>query len=127
MKKQTRIRRQKASVRPGQKVLVKIGTNNKRDKNCAEYAVKDDYLLPFGVVGIIKDFIKKREDKKKKVIGYLVELQNPVPEVIEVIGDLFKGEIDKINRFFNDPAVIHNPYLDKYYVSVHKDICCFLL
>jgi len=128
MKKKERARKRKqgGSIRPGQKVLVKISTNNRTNKNCVEYKVKEDYLLPFGVVGVIKDFLKKG-GKEKKVIGYLVELQHPVPKSIEHIEDLFQGEISTINRFFRDSTVIHDTFSDKYYVKVHKDICCFLL
>ena len=126
-KERARKRKQRGSIRPGQKVLVKISTNNKTDKNCIEHKVRSDYLLPFGVVGTIRHFIKKKGGQKKKVVGYLVELHDPAPEVIKVVGDMFEGEIVKINSFFNDPAVTFIPSVGKYYVSVQKELCCFLI
>jgi len=126
-KEKARKRKQKASIRHGQKVLIKIGTNDKSQRNSAEFKKRDDYTLPFGAVGTIHDFVKSKNGKKKKVIAYVVELLHPIPKVTKPVEDLFEREMDKINQLFYRSTVVESYGLKKYYVAVSKELCCFLL
>jgi hypothetical protein len=126
-KEKARKRKQKASIRHGQKVLIKIGTNDKSQRNSAEFKKRDDYTLPFGAVGKIHDFVKSKNGEKGKIIGYVVELFHPIPEITKPVEDLFEREIDKINQLFGQSFVVQGLGPEKYYITVRKELCCFLL